>query len=196
MILKRADGSSKTVKGYLSSKPKPGTKLFAASGRASKLPPKVDLRKYMTEVEDQEQLGSCAANAVAGAYEYLVKRHQEIDDYDVSRLFIYYNAREIDDTIDEDAGTHISSAIQSLQEKGACSEETWPYEIDNFSEEPDEEAYDEAAKFTVEDFNAVPVNLDAWRQALAEGHPIIFGIKLFTSFDSQRKPGLIPAPTA
>jgi C1A family cysteine protease len=194
-VFKRADGSQWIARGYIASKPKAGTKQFAGSGRASNLPPKVDLRKYMTEVEDQGELGSCTANAVAGAYEYLVKRHQEIDDYDVSRLFIYYNARAIDDEVDEDAGSRISSAIQSLQDSGACSEETWPYDIDKFTEEPDESAYEEAGKFIVEDVQAVPVNLNKWKQALAEGHPIIFGINLFDSFDKQRKPGLVPAPT-
>ncbi|MCB1144045.1 MAG: peptidase C1 [Leptospiraceae bacterium] len=191
----RADGSQRTVNGYVASTPKPGTKLFSSAKSISNLPPGVDLRKYMTPVEDQQALGSCTANAVAGAYEYLVKRHQGIEDYDVSRLFIYYNARDIDGTVDEDAGSVISSAIQSLNELGACSEETWPYDIEQFSEEPPEEAYEEAANFLVEDFQAVPVDLNAWKQALAEGYPIIFGLKLFNSFDKQKKPGLVPAPS-
>lgn len=47
----------------------------------------------------------------------------------------------------------------------------------------------------VEDVQMIPVELDAWKQALAEGNPIIFGLKLFDSFDKQRKPGLVPNPT-
>lgn len=195
LVLNRADGSSRKVAGYRASAPKAGTKKFAASRATSNLPPKVDLRKYMTTIEDQDQIGSCVANAVAGAYEYLVKKHNNVENYDVSRLFIYYNAREIDGTVDEDAGCIISSAIQSLQEKGACSENTWPYDIEKFTETPPDEAYEEAAKFIVEDMQAVPVDLNSWKQALAEGNPIIFGLSLFNSFDSQRKPGLVPAPT-
>jgi hypothetical protein len=30
------------------------------------LPPKVDLRRYMTEVEDQGEMTSCVANSIAG----------------------------------------------------------------------------------------------------------------------------------
>ncbi len=30
------------------------------------LPPAVDLRPWMTEIEDQEDMGSCVANAIAG----------------------------------------------------------------------------------------------------------------------------------
>ena len=63
----------------------------AASGA---LQAKVDLRPFMTEVEDQSQSNSCAANAVAGAYEYLAKRAAlaagEAEFGDISRLFIYY----------------------------------------------------------------------------------------------------------
>ncbi|MDF3821273.1 C1 family peptidase [Leptospira sp. 96542] len=193
MIIKRADGTTRKVSGYRASKPKDGTKQFKGFGKP--LPPKVDLRKYMTEVEDQGDLNSCTANAVAGAYEYLVKRHKEIENYDVSRLFIYYNARHADDLHEEDQGSVISSAIQSLQEYGACSEEMWPYEEKICNDEPDDDAYTEAANFIVEDFQSVPIDLNAWKSALAEGHPIIFGISLFESFDKHRKPGLVPAPT-
>lgn len=195
-IFKRADGSTRVAKGYRASIPKAGSKQFASSRSTSNLPPKIDLRKYMTRVEDQGSLGSCTANAVAGAYEYLVKRHKEIDDYDVSRLFIYYNARTIDGNPEEDAGCVIASAIESLKESGACSEETWPYEIEEFAEEPPEEAYTEAAGFIVEDIQVVPATLKAWKEALVEENPIIFGLNLFNSFDSQRKPGLVPKPTS
>ncbi|CAF5065018.1 unnamed protein product, partial [Rotaria sp. Silwood1] len=38
------------------------------------LPPKVDLRPYMTTVEDQSRIGSCTANSLVGVYEYLIKK--------------------------------------------------------------------------------------------------------------------------
>jgi len=196
LIFSRADGSTRKVNGYKASKPPQNAKKYKTSRLTSpKLPPKIDLRKYMPPVEDQDGLGSCVANAVAGAYEYLVKRHKNISDYDVSRLFVYYNAREIEDCVDEDSGCMIVNAILGIQEKGACSEETWPYDIENFDEEPSEEAFGEAANFLVEDTMSVDVNLNEWKQALADGHPIIFGLKLFESFDSQRKPGLVPSPS-
>ncbi len=67
--------------------------------RDGELPEKVDLRPYMTEVEDQSNSNSCCANAVAGAYEYLCKRKaMETGDSvgDISRLFIYYVGRKHD----------------------------------------------------------------------------------------------------
>lgn len=155
----------------------------------------MDLRPFMTTVENQGPLNSCAANAVAGAYEYLAKRHTD-SDYDVSRLFIYYNARALyDQEKIEDRGSVISLAIEGLRQYGACSEDTWSYDASWVNELPNDEAYDEAGNFLVEDMEVVPVNLNAWRSCLAEGYPIIFGMLLFGSFDKQRKKGMVPLPT-
>jgi len=195
MIIKRADGREIKVMGYKPAPPKAGTKKYASKKFASaKLPSKVDLRSYMTEVEQQGGTNSCVANAVAGAYEYLVKRHLGDEAYDVSRLFIYYNARYIRE-IEEDEGCLIQDAIEGLKEYGACSEETWTFDEEIVNEEPSEEAYEEAANFLVESVELVPLELDAWKSALAEGNPIIFGINLYQSFDKQRKKGLVPMPS-
>ena len=191
----RPDGTLVQVSGYRFRAPPKGAKRFAASHAAPKLPPKVDLRSVLTAVEQQGSLSSCVANAVAGAYEYLVKRHREDLDYDVSRLFVYYNARRRSGAESDDDGTFIADAIESLREDGACSEETWPYDEDNVNEEPSDEAYEEASQFLVEDMQLVPTKLDAWRGALAEGYPIIFGINLYASFDQHRKRGLVPMPS-
>lgn len=192
-----ADGSQRKISGYQFRAPLGSAKRYSASGsQVKKLPAKVDLRPHLSPVENQGALSSCVANAVAGAYEYLVRRHKEDSDYDVSRLFIYYNARAKQGEVEEDGGSVIADAIQGLREDGACSEATWPYEEDQVNEEPSQEAYDEASSFLVEDMQLVPCNLDAWRGALAEGYPIIFGIGLYDSFDKQRKKGLVPMPSS
>jgi C1A family cysteine protease len=68
-----------------------------------KLPVKVDLRPFCPQVEDQGQLGSCTANALAGALEFL-ERKDNVAFEDFSRLFIYYNERAIEHTIQSDSG--------------------------------------------------------------------------------------------
>lgn len=191
----RADGSERKVSGYKYAAPRPDSIKYAANKyQQAELPPKVDLRPYMTEVEDQKNTSSCVANAVAGAYEYLAKRHQgEI--YDVSRLFIYYNARAAEGATEEDGGSFIHDAIEGLKEYGACSEETWPFDEELVLTEPEQEAYNEAANFLVESVELVPVDLYAWKHCLAEGYPIIFGISLYNSFDLHRKKGVVPVPS-
>jgi C1A family cysteine protease len=191
----RADGTRRRVCGYKFAAPKSGVKMYASTRLGQrKLPPSVDLRHFLTDIEDQGNTNSCVANAVAGAYEYLAKRHLGEDAYNVSRLFIYFNARMAQESEAEDNGSFICDAIEGLREHGACSEETWPFEESSVTDEPSDDAYDEAARFLVESSELVPVDLDAWRHCLAEGYPIIFGIALFNSFDQQRKKGLVPMP--
>ena len=62
------------------------------------LPTKVDLRVSCSLVENQATLGSCTANAAAGALEYLelIDGDTTNNDRNLSRLFIYYNMRAID----------------------------------------------------------------------------------------------------
>lgn len=199
----RPDGSQRKLSGYVKTTKKFSGKKFGASRvSAARLPPQVDLREKMTTVEQQGGTSSCVANAVAGAYEYLVKQHRDDDAYDVSRLFIYFNARAVGGDVDpregpalEDEGSMIGAAIEGLKRYGACSEATWPFEEDSVNEAPSDEAFDEASAFLVEEVEQVPTNLIAWKSALAEGNPIIFGINLFESFDAQRRPGMVPSPS-
>ena len=196
----RADGSKRSVKGYKYAKPKEGTKQYSENRyKEADLPKKVDLRPHLTAVEDQGQTSSCVANAVAGAYEYLAKAHTG-EDYDVSRMFIYYNGRYLgadgNEADIEDGGSYIEKAIEGLKKYGACSEKTYPFEAEIVNTTPYKEAYDEAAEFLVEDMALVPTDLYAWKHSLAEGNPIVFGINLYKSFDQQRKKGLVPMPSS
>jgi len=79
--------------GYKLMAARPGALQFVAGEAvaSAKLPNKVDLRPLMTPIEDQGDTNSCVAHAVAGAYEYWIKKavHQ---DKSVSRLFAYFNA--------------------------------------------------------------------------------------------------------
>src|SRR6266850_8559686 len=65
------------------------------------LPPRVDLRAKCPPVYDQGQLGSCTANAIGGAIEF-DRIKQSLPDFVPSRLFIYYNERVIEGTVEID----------------------------------------------------------------------------------------------
>ena len=83
------------------------------------------MRSKCSPVEDQGQLGSCTANALVGALEFL-----ELKDgaqfVDLSRLFLYYNERVIEGTVDHDSGAFIRDGIKSLAKQGVCTEPEWP----------------------------------------------------------------------
>ena len=86
---------------------------------ADELPESVDLRDDLSPIEDQSAVSSCTANAIAGAYEYLAMREFG-ESGDVSRLFIYYNARKLQNDEAEDCGSSITAAIESLEKQGSC----------------------------------------------------------------------------
>ncbi len=182
------------IGGYRPGKKSEGAKFHDSSRfEGEQLPPKVDLRKHMTDVE--EQVGnSCVANAFVGAYEYLAKRNLG-ESGDVSRLFVYYNARSLNGNENQDAGTQMELAIQALTEYGACSEDIWPNDKELIFQEPHEDAYEHAANFTIEEAEFIETNLDLWRHTLAEGYPIAFALNTFESFDEASKNrGRVPIP--
>ena len=174
----------------------------AASGA---LQAKVDLRPFMTEVEDQSQSNSCAANAVAGAYEYLAKRAALARGDavgDISRLFIYYVGRKRDQVrwgedaslAPKDQGMTLGSAIEAVQLRGACLAGSWPFDLARVNARPPESAIDEAMNYKVGLARKIELDLDAMREALAAGLPIIFGLKLTQAFFSPPASGLIATP--
>ena len=64
----------------------------AIAAPPKRMPSSVDLRAGCSTVENQGQLGSCTANALAGSLEFLEKKIGK-PATDLSRLFIYYNER-------------------------------------------------------------------------------------------------------
>ena len=190
-------GREHSAKGYVPMKAAPGSKKFQAPEKIAKvdLPKKVDLRAHMTKIEDQGQTSSCVANALAGAYEYWVRRDSK-QDYDVSRLFMYYNARWRNGDQNEDGGSVIQLAMEALKELGACAEKTWPFEKPLLLEKPNRTAYEEASQFKIKEMQQVPLELEAWKQALASGYPVVFGCLLFDSFDEcNQRGGVVPMPS-
>jgi len=192
-VVKTPDGGQIKLGSYRPDKKNPNDKTYKSSRSTDDLPSKVDLRPYMTPVENQGNSNSCTANAMAGAYEYLAKRVKG-STHDVSRLFIYYNARDLDGAPDSDEGTYLRSCVKVLKKYGTCAETTWPFDLHRIFEPPHEHAYTEATNFLIEDAYRVKVELDAMRQCLADGYPFTFGLDLFSSFQKAGSKGLVPMP--
>src|SRR5450432_4249242 len=131
--------------GWVPDRPDYRDKLYSTiAAPPKKLPKKVDLSAGCSAVEDQGQLGSCTANALAGNLEFLEKKAgQRVTN--LSRLFIYYNERAIEGTISEDAGAAIRDGVKSLVKLGVCTEAKWPYKIARFTSKPSAACYKQAA---------------------------------------------------
>jgi C1A family cysteine protease len=160
----------------------------------AKLPRKVDLRPFCSKIEDQGQLGSCTANALAGALEFLEKK-DNVAFEDFSRLFIYYNERAIEHSIQSDSGAMIRDGIKTLAKKGVCSETKWPYLVSKFRIKPTPSCYKDAMNHQITSYRRI-ITLDEMRACLAEGFPFVFGFTVYESFESQAvaKTGVVNMP--
>lgn len=172
-------------------------KMYSAPPRVvAALPPKVDLRAKCPPVYDQGQLGSCTANAIAGALEFNQMKQGE-QSFTPSRLFIYYNERVVEHTVSQDAGAMIRDGIKSVAKLGAPPEDPdWPYNIKNFAQKPPKNAYTDGLKYQAILYQRVTQQLDQFKGCLADGFPFVFGISVYESFESQAvaKTGNVPMP--
>lgn len=183
--------------GWIPDLPDQRDHLYAAPVAAvRKLPTKVDLRLQCPTVYDQGQLGSCTANAISGAIQFDQMKQSFSQIFTPSRLFIYYNERVIEGTVDSDSGAMIRDGIKSVSKQGACPEDMWPYNIGKFRDKPTDNCYKEAAKHTAVQYQRVSRTLNQMKGCLSSGFPFVFGFSVYQSFESDQvtKTGKVPLP--
>ena len=146
---------------------------------AQNLPPKVDLRFDCPPIQNQYDLGCCTGFGVSACVQYDQLSQQDPDSFHPSELFIYYNAREILGTINQDSGAMIRDAIQTIGKIGVCPIDIWPYEIPKFTQRPSQESYDSAIKYIATIYSRVPQNLIDLQASLAGNHPVVFGFSIY-----------------
>ncbi len=168
------------------------------SKKASALPPSVDLRPQCAPVYDQGQLGSCTANAIAGAIEFDQRKEQLAQIFTPSRLFIYYNERVVENSVDSDAGAQIRDGIKSVASQGVCAESLWPYAADQFATRPSAPCYKIARTHPAVNYSRVPQDTNQLKACLAAGYPFVLGITVYESFESDEvaHSGVVPLPQA
>ncbi|KAI1806941.1 cysteine proteinase [Daldinia bambusicola] len=165
----------------------------------------VDLRKHLSQAYDQSYMGSCVAHAVAGAFEFAVRKGGE-PNFSPSRLFIWFYARRLkkrygnpNGSVEYDVGVSVKKALKVLL-TGVCDEQHWSYEYSRSNEktyrfpcnakaatEPDKYARRNACQYkaTYEsiNWNNLYQNLIA---CLDSGFPFIFSMNVYDQFDEER----------
>lgn len=196
--------------GWLPDLPDVRDHLFAAPmATIGPLPSSVDLRAQCpTTVYDQGRIGSCTANAIAGAFEFDLLK-QGLGDFMPSRLFIYYNERAKEGTVHSDSGAMIRDGIKSVAKLGVCTESDWPYDdtppaVDGgpwpssakAGKRPRASCYTKAKLNEAMSYQRVVRSLAQFKGCLADGYPFVFGFTVYESFESDQvaKTGLALMP--
>jgi C1A family cysteine protease len=166
---------------------------------AEGLPKSVDLRADFSPIEDQQNLGSCTANAAAGVLEYFERRSFG-EHVDASRLFIYKATRNL---MKEhgDTGAYLRTTMQALVNFGAPPEEYWPYVVARFDDEPTAFCYAFGSNYrSIQYYRLDPPRTDGEdllnriKTNLAAKLPSMFGFTVFRSYTQADSTGEIPFP--
>lgn len=183
-------------------------KLKLRSGN-KKLPETVDLREWCSPVENQQNIGSCTAQAATGIIEYFEKR--AFGKYiEASRLFLYKTTRNLMKQ-KGDTGAWIRNVMGALVLCGVPDEKYWPYKVEDFDKEPGSFIYSIADEYsTLKYFCHDPLSsakaseskagknrqdvLDSVKKYLEAGIPSMFGFWGFSSFNDSDFSGNIPYP--
>ncbi len=165
------------------------------------IPSRVDWRQFASPVANQGQLGSCTGFAIVkGLREFLLIRDKK-QFVPLSPLFMYYNERKIQGTINQDSGARISNGMKLLRDLGTSTEETWSYDDDNdnnpktiekFQVSPDKDAFNTASEFRVKEIKHLEGLRDI-KYALAKQNPVAFGMVVFDDL-FYTKDGTLPPP--
>ena len=198
--------------GWLPDLPDPRDMMYSAPlNLLQQLPPSVDLRPACPPVYNQGRIGSCTAQAIAGAVQFDRLKNGEKPDFVPSRLFIYYNERALEGHVAFDSGAQLRDGIKTVAKQGVCPEPEWPYddtpaEYDGGpfpsgardGQKPPASCYQDALRYTAVQYQRLSQALSQLKGCLAEGFPFSFGITVFESFWSApgRQATVTPLPAA
>jgi C1A family cysteine protease len=161
--------------------------------------PETDMRGKWPLPYDQGPLGSCTGNGFGGAMHYALKQAGKVDaTWLPSRLFVYYNERAREGTINDDAGAMLADGVKVLQHNGVPDERLCPYDINRFTQRPSASAFSAALKHRATSVGKVRQTHNDLRTALSQGYNIVFGFSVFEEFESAEvdATGIVPMPTA
>ena len=187
----RKNGQRDTVKTML--------QKTGASTIRDDLPTKMDLREWCPPIEDQESLGSCTAQAGVGLVEYFQIRSFGTH-IDASRLFLYKTTRNLMH-LTGDTGAYLRLTMGAMVLFGVPPEEYWPYEIEDFDNEPGAFCYAFAQNYqSISYYRLDPPGtkpeelLGRIKTNLAAGLPSMFGFTVYSSISQAEDTGKIPFP--
>lgn len=164
-----------------------------------------DLKAKCPFIYDQTTIGSCTTNAICMDLVMLEPQTSKAE-FLPSRLWLYYKERLSElkpkDAI-SDSGADAMDGLEILIKMGICPESAWPYNADNCNVAPPTECDALAQKHKVHRVGIVAGShvtgdklIAAIAESLLNGIPVLIGIEVFDSFESDQvaKTGAVPMP--
>ncbi len=156
--------------------------VYTKRVQLSSLPRKVDLIKWVGEIENQLDTGSCVANASVSALELMAARRGT--PCDLSRLFVYWNIREPYTYLrGKDKGAYLRDGFKMINKLGVPSEDIWEFDLDLLNIKPTPEVYTKAKDNKVVEYKRISrKDIPAVKDALAAGYPVIISTAIGKQF--------------
>lgn len=160
------------------------------------------VKQFFKEISDQQQLSSCVGNSSVDMTEALIIKRKNIAPSqmeNLSRLFVYYNARNNENppATNKDDGTKIRLAMDAISRYGVPSENMWAYDLNNVNKQPTISTYRAALSNRIYGYYRIDGSgEDRWGQiktALSGGSGVVFGMKIAKNF--QQPAEVIQLPT-
>lgn len=153
----------------------------------SSLPRAATLEKFAPKRLNQGQQGSCVGWASAYAARTIVEAVATGDnpnDVAFSPAFLYNQI-----ALEDCDGSYTSEALEKLENDGALFLSEFPYDESTCSHKPNAKELARAKDYTIRGYtrlsksgNEYDVNLDALKQNIAQGGPVILAMKIPNSF--------------
>jgi C1A family cysteine protease len=150
-----------------------------------------------TPIGNQGQLGSCVANGTCDGCELIMPAVIQL-----SRLFVYYNARNYDGTTKEDRGTYVRNAFASIADIGVCpelGENSWPYDTSRVFFQPPDYCYVAADSNKINGYYRIKAKGDdriaEIKSAIDSGHPVVFGTLVGSNWMNNSGAETVQIPT-
>jgi C1A family cysteine protease len=172
----------------------PHPTAVAALPKAATLP---NATTMLPPIRDQGDQGSCTGHSTRTAVQYKRAAEKKAS-LELSPRFIYFNARVIEGTVNQDAGAMIRDVIKGVNKLGVASEKLCPYSDKVLTQRPTSQAYKEALDDQVLKYERVQQNHDYVAHCIVSGNPIVIGMTVYESMmsDQVANNGLLPMPTA
>lgn len=143
-------------------------------------PPAFDLKQYVSKVENQGNLASCTNEAVAMAMEILIKQFKPSKYEEMSRVFVWWNVREIEgNTTKNDGAYNMRNVNKALEKFGNCYERFC--NTTNYKSRPSKEAYKNASKLKVKSYQRCTTP-EQVKTAISSGFPVVLAMRLHEGF--------------